>query len=593
MENSIIQKLEKLRSLMRENNIDAFIVNGSDPHMSEYVPDRWKTREYLSGFSGSYGFMAITSNKAALWTDSRYFIQAKQQLAQTGIEMCKARTADELTLEQWLLIELEPNSVLSFDPSCYSLSEILSLEKELARKNICFDTENNLLDRLWNKRPEIPNGPAFLHPEQWAGYSRIEKIKRLRKSLNANNADYLIVSSLDDLAWVFNIRGSDVEYNPVVMGFGLISANHISLFVSGNKFSDKAKNELTVDGVEIAPYETFYKVLEQLEGKTILIDPQRTNYKIYTSLNSSNKIVLKLSAPAMYKSVKNNAETEGMKKAHVADGLALLDFLLWLDPQLLSNEITEYDIALKINEVRTRKFGYIGPSFYPIVAYRDHGAIVHYSVNEKQAYKVQPEGILLIDSGGQYEYGTTDITRTFALGEPTRQMITDFTLVLKGMIALSTIKFPKGTAGCHLDVLARAALWKNNLNYGHGTGHGVGAFLNVHEGPQSIRNDFNSLPLVPGNIFSNEPGLYRTGEYGIRIENLMQCIEDTENDFGAFYRFETLTRFPIDTRLIDKNMLSIDEIEWVNHYHNEVFSALSPFTNTNEFSLLKKMTQTL
>ncbi|MBN2262529.1 MAG: M24 family metallopeptidase, partial [Prolixibacteraceae bacterium] len=333
--------------------------------------------------------------------------------------------------------------------------------------------------------------------------------------------------------------------------------------------------------------------LQKIENQRILIDPNRANFSIYKILAQTNELIEQLSVPALLKSVKNRTEIEGMKKAHISDGLALLDFQLWLEQNIGKQAITEHDAALKLKECRAKKFGFVGESFFPIVGYRNHGAIVHFKVTPETANELKPEGILLFDSGGQYEFGTTDITRTIALGAVSEQMKNDFTLVLKGMIALSTINFAKGTCGCHLDVLARAALWNANLNYGHGTGHGVGAFMNVHEGPQSIRPDLNNQALLPGNILSNEPGLYRTNEYGIRIENLIHCIEAENNQFGTFYKFETLTRYPIDTRLINKSLLNNTEIEWINNYHKTVLTALSPFTSSEEFKLLKRLTEAI
>jgi Xaa-Pro aminopeptidase len=593
MNNTIAMRMSQLRELMTSHGVDAYLVNGSDPHMSEYVPERWKTREFVSGFTGSFGYMAITADKALLWTDSRYFLQAAQELEGTGITMMKARLPESVSVDDWLISELDIGNVVGFDGTCYSAFEIKNLKNKLNSKGITINDQLDLLELSWEKRPELSGNKAFLHPLTWAGVSRKDKIGLIMQELEKNNADWLIISALDDLAWTFNIRGADVACNPVVLGYGLIGKGTAKLFVDATKFKSNDQNELTENGVELHGYADFYPSLTNIEGQTLLIDPNRSNYRIAKSLSERNTLIEATSFPAMLKSQKNHAEIEGMKKAHITDGLALLDFMLWLENGLGKESITEYDIALKLNEVRTKKFGYVGESFDPIVGCRDHGAIVHFTVTPENANKVEPEGILLIDSGGQYEYGTTDITRTIALGPVSAQMKSDFTRVLKGLIALSRVKYPKGTMCCHLDVLARAALWEANLNYGHGTGHGVGAFLNVHEGPNGIRPDLNSYQVRPGNIFSNEPGLYREGEYGIRIENLILCVEDTENSFGSFMRFETLTRFPIDNRLIDRSLLVPHEIEWINNYHKTVLTALSPFTNSEEFKLLKRLTETI
>ena len=589
MNNIITTRINHLRKLMAENGLDAYLINGADSHLGEYVPERWKTRDFISGFTGSFGYLAITANKALLWTDSRYYLQATQQLEGTGTEMMKTREPETISLEQWLYNNLQKGEVVGFDGTCYPAAEINTLFKTLNQKGIKINDQLDLLETVWNKRPQIPNAKAFLHPASRAGATRIEKIEILLSEMDKIGADLMVVSALDDLAWTFNIRGADVECNPVVMGFALIEKNNIRLFTDLSKFDAKAIDELKADGLQLFDYHRFYAELEQIEEKNILIDTHRANYRIFQILDNKNKLIDGLSIPTLLKSVKNSTEISGMQKAHVTDGLALLDLMLWLEGSLGNEKITEFDVAEKLSECRAKKFGYIGDSFFPIVGYRNHGAIVHFKVSAETANELNSEGILLFDSGGQYEYGTTDITRTIALGPVSSKIKSDFTRVLKGMIALSCIKFPKGTAGCHLDVLARAALWNENLNYGHGTGHGVGAFLNVHEGPQSIRPDFNMQALRPGNILSNEPGIYRTGEYGIRIENLIHCVEDSTNEFGTFYRFETLTRFPIDTRLIEKSLLSEHEVKWINNYHKTVLTALSPFTSSDEFKLLKRL----
>jgi len=559
--------------------------------MSEYVPSRWQTREFISGFSGSFGWLAITMHKAVLWTDSRYYLQAGKQLDGTGIEMLKARDADTPTIENWLANELEPNNVVGFDGSCYSTSEVHVFQKVFDAHHLKMNYEIDLLNQIWTDRPCISDHKAFLHPLKWAGLSRIQKFEQIRNELTKQKADTMIISALDDLGWIFNLRGSDVDYNPVVMGYGIINLNYIQLFIDFAKLNDQLIAELKSDGVELLTYDQFLFELKALKNKKLWFDPIRTNFLIHQTINDENQLLNGLSIPALLKSCKNEAEMEGMKKAHITDGLALLDFQLWLEDALVNEPITEYDVAMKLIEFRAKKIGYIGPSFFPIVGYRDHGAIVHFHVSPESANMIQPEGILLFDSGGQYEFGTTDITRTIALGPVTDQMKKDYTRVLKGMINLSAIKFPKGTHGCHIDVLARKALWIANLNYGHGTGHGVGAFMNVHEGPGSIRPDLNDQPIRLGNVFSNEPGLYRAGEYGIRIENLMYCVEDVSNEFGDFYQFKTLTKYPIDINLIDVTILTPDEKEWLNSYHQSLLSSLSYFTNSDQFKLLKRLTQ--
>jgi Xaa-Pro aminopeptidase len=593
MNNIIQNRITRLRELMLKQGLHAYLINGSDPHMSEYVPQRWQTREYISGFSGSYGWLAITHKRAILWTDSRYYLQAGQQLDGTGIEMFKAREAATPSVEDWIAAELQPGEAVGFDGACYATAEVRKFEKVFAARKLGMKVDVDLLNELWPDRPAIPVNKAYLHLVKWAGKSRKEKFETIRASLTEKQCDLTIIAALDDLGWTFNLRGADVDYNPVVLGYGLIDQLRVQLFIDLSKLNSEQQAELKDDGVELLDYHAFIPALEQIKGQRIWFDQSRTNYLIHQTLKESNTFESALSVPALLKSMKNEQELEGMKKAHIADGLALLDFQLWLENTLGKETITEYDVAQKLIEFRAKRIGYVGASFFPIVGYRDHGAIVHFRVSPETANELQPEGVLLFDSGGQYEFGTTDITRTIALGPVSDQMKRDFTLVLKGMIQLSSIRFPKGTIGCHLDVLARVALWKNALNYGHGTGHGVGAFMNVHEGPGSIRPDLNDQPIRLGNVFSNEPGLYRAGEYGIRTENLMYCVEDTCNEFGEFYQFHTLTRFPVDTRLIETALLSPEEKDWINAYHQSLLSGLSYFTNSDQFALLKRLTQAI
>ncbi|MBN1769323.1 MAG: aminopeptidase P family protein [Prolixibacteraceae bacterium] len=587
---TVTEKIELLRSQMKVNNIQAYLINGSDPHMSEYVPARWQSRPFVSGFTGSYGWLAITSDKAALWTDSRYYLQAGEQLKNTGIVMMKAREPEETTLEQWVKAELKAGDTVAFDGTCYAVSEAQSFESEFKKNMLQVLSDIDLLEKIWKNRPALPNNKAFLHPINWAGLSRSKKIEQLRTETQKMGANLLVLTALDDIGWTFNIRGADVECNPVVLSFALISNHKTQLFVQSSKFDEKALMELNEDGIELLPYESFYSELQQIKEKTVAIDPARSNFKIQKILEVNNKLVYATSPASILKSRKNKAELDGMKKAQIADGLALLDFQTWLEANIGSGNLTEYDVAMKLEAFRSSREGYVGTSFFPIVGYLDHGAIVHFKVTDKTANKLKPEGILLFDSGGQYRYGTTDITRTISLGPVSYKMKRDFTQVLRGMINLSSIKFPKGTIGCHLDVLARAALWNDGKNYGHGTGHGVGAFMNVHEGPQSIRPDLNNQPLKIGQILSNEPGIYRTGEYGIRTENMIHVVENVENEFGIFYRFETLTKYPIDTRLIDTSLLTNNELEWINNYHSEVFDTLSPYANQEQLQLLKRLT---
>jgi Xaa-Pro aminopeptidase len=592
MNKVIKERLQQLRSLMKEKGLAAWLINGADPHMSEDVPDRWLTRKFISNFSGSYGWLAITLDEAVLWTDSRYFLQVEIELKGTGIEMLKARVPDTIPVEKWVADRLKSGDKVGFDGSCYPAGEVLQFEKTFTKNGIEMIVDADLLDDIWNDRPGFPQAPAMFHPLEWAGKNRREKIELISGEIEKQCADLTVVSALDDLCWTFNIRGNDIPYNPVVMGFAVVGGNKAHLFIDQDKFTKQQIVELQNDGIELYPYVDFYSFLKTISGKKILIDPNRANYLIYKNL-AKNTLIHGLSIPALMKSRKNESEIAGMKKAHLLDGLALLDFQLWLEETLGKEPVTEYDVAVKLAEYRSKREGFKGESFPPIVGYKEHGAIVHYRVSADTALQLEKDGILLFDSGGQYACGTTDITRTIALGAVSDKMKYDFTLALKGMIALSKIKFPRGTIGCHLDVLARKFMWENGIAYGHGTCHGVGAYLNVHEGPISIRPDLNNQPICPGNIISNEPGIYRTGEYGVRTENVMLCVADVQNEFGDFLAFETITRFPIDRKLIDKKMLDVDEVEWINNFHRSVLSDLTPFASPKQLKRLQELTQPL
>jgi Xaa-Pro aminopeptidase len=591
MEEIIKERLKDLRRLMVENGLSAFLVNGSDPHLSEYLPDRWQTRKFVSGFTGSYGWLAITSEEAVLWTDSRYYLQYDIETKSTGIGLEKARLPETITVETWICQRLNSGDLVGFDGSCYSAAEVFQFENAFSKNGIKMNSQIDLIENLWIDRPALPIAKAFLHSVEWAGKTRPEKFSLISSEIAKLGGTITIVSALDDLCWTFNIRGADVECNPVVLGYGIIQKEKSILFVDVAKFDKQAIDELIADGVEILPYGNFYDYLSTVENEIIVIDPNRSNSLIQQKLIDKNRLIEAVSVPNLLKSVKNNAEISGMKKAMVEDGLALLDFQFWLDNAIGKEQITEYDVVCRLEECRSKRTGFKGISFEPIVGYKDHGAIVHLHVTRDFANVLEPNGVLLVDSGGQYEFGTTDTTRTFVLGDVHHDVKRDFTLALKGLIALSAVRFIRGTIGCHLDVLARNAMWKYGINYGHGTAHGVGSFLNVHEGPMSIRMDLNNVPICPGNVLSNEPGIYRTGKYGVRTENVMVCKEDISTEFADFYCFETLTLFPIDTRLIDFSLMNNEEINWLNDYHQSVLEKFRPQTPHNQLSLLERLTK--
>ncbi|MEI6679632.1 MAG: aminopeptidase P family protein [Mariniphaga sp.] len=576
---SVISRITSLRCLMLEKSIDAVIISGTDPHLSEYIPDYWQSREWISGFSGSYGKVAITQTRAALWTDSRYFIQAESQLSGTGITMIRDRQADSITISQWLQQELKEGSIVSINGLTISAAEADTLEINLSAKGISLDINSDLVSPVWKNRPLLPQSMIIDYPVAFAGISRSQKLAQIRIRLNEADAQSTLICQLDDLAWIFNLRGNDINYNPLFMGYGFVDQNEAILFVEIKKLSDHLIDELTSDGIRVMEYESIFSVLVEKNLAKVSLDPDRTNSLIYRFVSRQCDVIDGLSFPTLLKSVKNEVEIAGTREAHLRDGIAMVNFLYWFDKNFSNEIITELTIANKLKEFRADQSWFMGESFCPTVAFGSHGAIVHYSTTPESDVEIAPDGILLIDSGGHYLDGTTDITRTIATGEATLEQKSDFTLVLKGMIQLATAVFPVNTKGHSLDILARKALWDKGLNYGHGTGHGVGHYLSVHEGPMSVRPENNNEPIRAGQILSDEPGLYREGKYGIRIENVLVCNNDCQTDFGNFLSFDTLTMCPIDRKLINPELLSIDELRWVNTYHNIVLTKLKPHLN--------------
>ncbi len=588
---AIQDRLTALRSEMKRQNIDAWYISGTDPHSSEYLPARWQTRAFISGFTGSYGLVVVTNTDAALWTDSRYFIQAEQQLKGTGITMNKLRVQGSVSPESWLLEKLPAGSNAGIDADSVSVSVFENLQKKLAEKNINLVAAPDLLDIIWSDRPAQSPNKIFELELKFAGLSRKEKQEQVVAALNEMGADYHVVSMLDELAWLLNLRGSDIDYNPVFTGFGLIGKDENYLFTDSQKLPAGLMQKLQTEGVVVKPYSAFYSFLSEVKNKTFYFDKSTTNYSTYKALKSNNKILNGTSVIAKLKAIKNSVEIDGFRNAMVRDGVAMVELHAWLKENVAKNTISEFDVGQQLKSFRAEKAHFVGESFPPIVGYKEHGAIVHLSVGKDDALPIEPEGILLFDSGGQYFDGTTDITRTVALGKVTDLQKRDYTLVLKGMIALAKAKFPAGTKGCHIDILARKPLWEAGLNYGHGTGHGVGHFLNVHEGPMSIRQDYNETAIAPGMVTSNEPAFYREGEYGIRTENLMLCVELEESEFGKFLGFETLTLCPIDTILIQLNLLDENEKEWLNSYHKKVSEKLMPLLPQKLHGFLAELTK--
>ena len=572
------EKLQALRQLMSEKGFAAYIIPPTDPHQSEYIPDHWKTREWFSGFTGSAGTVLVTHDFAGLWTDSRYFIQAEEELKDSGIELVKLKIPHTPEYIDWLGENLKEGDLIGIDGKVFAQSLVDLLKSKLTGKGIKINCAFDLPGRIWQDRPEISLNPVYEHELKYAGKSRSEKIKLVREEMAKQGADYQLVTTLDEIAWLFNLRGSDVDYNPVFLAYALVSQDVTVMFVDDRKLSPELKEKLGKNSIRIEPYESVNKYLTALPaGSNILYTASKTAHHTWLSIPPLCKKTDAPGIPAILKACKDEHEIKNIRNALLKDGVALVKFFRWLEDNIGKKEITEVSLAEKLTEFRSQQEGFVGNSFATIAGYKDHGAIIHYSATPESAYSIKPKGLLLLDSGGQYVDGTTDITRTICLGKPTDEQILDYTLVLKGLIKLSMAYFPEGTKGFHLDALARFPLWQHGKNYGHGTGHGVGYFLNVHEGPQGITpNPAVNSPLKEGMLQSNEPGFYPEGKYGIRLENLIVVIPHIETEYGKFLQFETLTLFPLDMKLIDLDLLSDDEKGWLNRYHNKVFRNLSP-----------------
>ncbi len=567
------QKVAALRGLMLEKEIDAFIVFSADPHMSEYLPAEWQERAWLTGFTGSAGFGVVTNGKAGLWTDGRYFIQAPKELAGTDFELMKMGVDGVPDYITWLKNEVKEGGTVAVNALATSHASWEELNTKLAEKNIKV-VDLPLLKDIWTTRGTIVRNPIFVHPEKWAGKSVTEKLSDIRAKMKDQNTDLHIISSLDDVAWTLNLRGSDVECNPVFLGYVTVSNDDAILFVNQQQLTDEAKKHLEKSGVSVKDYGSFFGYLQEQKNRKVLISPN-SNQAIFVALQG-NEFVKAATPGNLMKAVKNETELAGFRTVMVRDGVAMVNFLYWLKHNVGKIPMTEYSIGEELLKFRAAGENFVGISFGSIVGYKGNDAIPHYSASENESEVVTDFGNILIDSGGQYLEGTTDITRTFPVGEVTDEYKRDSTLVLKGMIRLSMVKFPKGTKGVHLDAIARLPLWMEGKDYSHGTGHGVGSFMNVHEGPQNIRKDMNPQELIPGMVVSNEPGLYIENKYGIRHENLIAVKKYKSTDFAEFYEFETLTICPFFKEAIVKELLSQEEIDWLNNYHRWVEEKLAP-----------------
>jgi len=569
------EKINLLRASMQDNCVDAFIVYSADPHMSEYLPKEWQEREWISSFSGSAGFVVFTKDKAGLWTDGRYFTQATIELEGTGIDLFKEGLEDTPNYVDWIISEIPSGGRVAVNALATSHNNWNILEEKLKYKNISL-IDLPLLKNIWKDRETVSKNPIFVHPIERAGKSVTEKISEIRLEMRKQNSDVHIISSLDDVAWTLNLRGSDVECNPVFLAYIILSNDKAILFVDTEKLTTEAKKQMYDSDVKIMHYNEFFEYLKQLSGKKILISPN-TNHFIFEHLKENNTFV-KSPVPAnLMKAKKNEVELNGFRDVMVRDGVAMVKFLYWLTKNVGKEYMTEHSIGEKLREFRQEGKNFVGESFGSIIGYKGNGAIIHYSAKKDNCSDIVAEGSILIDSGGQYLEGTTDITRTLALGEVGDEFKHDSTLVLQGMIRLSMIKFPKGTKGTHLDAFARLPLWNEGKDYNHGTGHGVGSFMNVHEGPQNIRKDLNPQELLVGMVISNEPGYYVENKYGIRHENLVSVKEYKKTEWNTFYEFETLTLCPFFKDIIIKEILSSDEINWLNNYHETCREKLLPY----------------
>lgn len=592
MKTTICERIAALRAAMKEQNIQAYIIPTTDPHLSEYPAACWKYREWISGFTGSAGTVVVTLDKAGLWTDSRYFLQAEMQLEGTGIDLYKLMLPETPSIPQFLLAELGEGDTVGLNGLTYSLADAQSLELALKKKGVALNTDLSLIDPIWKDRPAVPEAQIFEMPVELSGKSSEDKLIEINQMLHKAGADCTVLSALDEVAWTANIRGTDVSYNPVAISYAYVSDKENVLFINPKKVPAEIAEHLKKEGWVLADYGKLFDYLQRLpENIRVFLDRSKTNMAIYNALPKGAEIIDGISPANHLKSIKNETEIKGFRNAVLKDGIALTKFYFWLEKQMAAGEkVTELSASHKLTELRSEQPLYVMDSFASISSYGPHGAVVHYSPTPETDTELKPDNLYLLDSGAQYLDGTTDITRTIALCEPTEQMKKDFTRALKGTIGIAKCKFPAGIRGCLIDAFARKALWDAGINYLHGTCHGIGHCLNVHEGPQSIRMEENPVILEPGMVMSDEPAMYRAGEYGIRTENMVLIRKDSETEFGTFLGFETLTLCYIDTRLVIPSMLSAREHAWLNKYHQQVYETLSPHLTEEEKEWLKEKT---
>ncbi len=589
--NDSVEKLAQIRAALKQDRVDAYIIPLSDPHLGENIPDHWKIIPWLTGFTGSSATVVITNSFAGLWTDSRYLLQAESELEGSGFTLVRPKSLAPLDYSDWLAVNINNNGRVGFDGGIFSVTNFRKLKKRLSIKNIDILTDCDIVSGIWKERPPMPLTEAWDFPVSFAGKDRSLKIAALREEMKKSGIGRHLLTSVDDIMWLLNIRGNDFPYSPLCISYALAEETRFYLFADRRKIPSSLALELERAGVEVLPYDGFSAIISSLsDGKSILLTPSTTSVSLFNNIPPGTGIVEDISIPSVMKSLKNKTEVENICKVMVKDGVALIKFFYWFEKNFRAFPMTELSLAAMLEVFRSEQEEYLGPSFSPIVACGEHAALPHYSAASGGDSEIAGNNILLVDSGGQYLGGTTDITRTISTGDPSPEQKKDFTLVLKGHIDLAKAKFPRGTKGCQIDMLARRALWDNGYNYGHGTGHGVGYCLNVHEGPMSISPSENKTLLEAGMLISNEPALYREGEYGIRTENLVLCYLDEETEFGEFLKFDTVSLCYIDKSLIDKSLLTKDETEWINSYHSEVFEKLSPLLNEEEKMWLSEKT---
>ena len=593
----IKQRIENIRDLMKEKNIYAYIVPSSDYHQSEYVGDYFKSREFMSGFTGSAGTLIISMDEAGLWTDGRYFIQAEQELKDSGIKLFKMGEEGVPTIEEYLLEKLPKNSTLGFDGRVMSVKEGQSLANKLAFKGINIEYKYDLVNDIWEDRCSLPTEKAFLLGTEYSGESFSDKLSRIRAVMKEKKATTHILASLDDIAWLFNIRGRDVKSNPVVLSYAVITIDSVYLFIDKNKIGKDIRAELSKENVQIKGYEEVYEFIKKIEeNEVVLIDTSKVNYAIYNNIPSNVQKIEERNPSILFKSIKNEIELKNIRNSHIKDGVAFTKFMYWLKNNIGKIEITEISATQKLEEFRREQDKFIEPSFSTIAAYKDHAAMMHYSATEESNYKLEPRDLFLVDSGGQYFDGTTDITRTIALGPIPENVRKDFTNVVRGMIRLSKAKFLYGCRGYNLDILARGPLWEEGIDYKCGTGHGIGFVLNVHEGPNGfrwkVREDIDDTCILEeGMVTTNEPGVYVENSHGIRIENEIVVRKAEKNEYGQFMDFEVITFAPIDLDAIDESLILKDEKVYLNNYHKQVYDKISLYLNEEEKQWLKTYTR--